>query len=81
LEYLVRANLRYAPTRNEGVETGKPGAEHSMIGKRRLMVKYPNLDGRQRKVDMSKAELPENQVLTVLALTITHGLSSCSTQA
>jgi len=33
LENLVRTNLRYAPTGNEGVETLKNGAEHSMIGK------------------------------------------------
>ena len=44
------------------------------------MAKYPSLDGRKRKVYMSKAELPESQVLTVLHLTVTHGLSSCSTQ-
>ncbi len=30
------------------------------------MVKYPSLDGRKRKVYMSKAELPEAQVLTDL---------------
>ncbi len=37
------------------------------------MAKYPSLEGRQRKVHMSKAELPEAQVLTVLHETVTHG--------
>ena len=37
------------------------------------MAKYPSLDGRQRKVCMSKVELPEVQVLTVLPLAVTHG--------
>jgi len=40
------------------------------------MAKYPSLEGRQRKVYMSKAELPENQVLTAISWAITHGLSS-----
>ena len=35
------------------------------------MVKYPNLEVRQCKVYMSKAELPEAQVLTVLVLSVT----------
>jgi hypothetical protein len=37
------------------------------------MAKYPSLDGRQRKACMSKVELPEAQVLTVVYLTVTHG--------
>ena len=37
------------------------------------MAKYPSLEGRQRKACMSKVELPEAQVLTVLSLTVTHG--------
>ena len=40
------------------------------------MVKYPSLDYRQRKMGMSKAELPEFQVLTVLLLPIAHGYRS-----
>jgi hypothetical protein len=31
------------------------------------MAKYPSLEGRQRKVYKSKAELPEAQVLTGLS--------------
>ena len=41
----------------------------------RLMAKYPSLDGRKRKVYMSKAELPEAQVLTALHVAVTHGFS------
>ena len=37
------------------------------------MAKYPSLDGRQRKACMSKVELPEAQVLTVIIETVTHG--------
>ena len=37
------------------------------------MAKYPSLEGRQRKACMSKVELPEAQVLTVLPSTVTHG--------
>lgn len=39
------------------------------------MAKYPSLDGRKRKMYMSKAELPESQVLTDLWLSVTHGFS------
>ena len=39
------------------------------------MSKYPRLDGCQRKVHMSKAELPETQVLTGLAVPVTHGFT------
>ena len=35
-----------------------------------------SLEGRQRKACMSKVELPEAQVLTVLSLTVTHGFLS-----
>ena len=37
------------------------------------MAKYPSLEGRQRKACMSKVELPEAQVLTVIIETVTHG--------
>ena len=40
------------------------------------MAKYPSLDCRQRKMGMSKAELPEFQVLTGLLELITHGYRS-----
>ena len=38
------------------------------------MEKYPILDGHQRKMCMSKAELPETQVLMALHSAVTHGL-------
>ena len=41
------------------------------------MVKYPSLDVRQCKVYMSKAELPEAQVLTALHTSVTYGLALC----
>ena len=37
------------------------------------MEKYPILNGRQRKMWMSKVELPEAQVLMALHLAITYG--------
>ena len=45
------------------------------------MAKYPSLDGRQRKVYMSKAELPEAQVLTDLHVSVTYGLPHSGTDA
>jgi len=39
-----------------------------------MIAKYPSLDVYQCKVYMSKAELPEAQVLTAPLLTITYGL-------
>ena len=39
----------------------------------RLMGKYPTLDGRKCKVYMSKAFLPEAQVLTALHVAVTYG--------
>jgi len=44
------------------------------------MVKCPNLDGHQRKVYMSKAVLPEAQVLTIFHVIITHGLAEMPQQ-
>jgi len=44
------------------------------------MAKCPSLYGRQRKMYMSKVVLSEAQVLTVLLLTITHGLAEMPQQ-
>ncbi len=49
------------------------------------MAKYPSLDGRKCKVYMSKAELPETQVLTALHWAVTYGFprkwNSCEVMA
>ena len=43
-----------------------------------MMVKYPSLDVHQCKVYMSKAELPEAQVLKALSSPVPHGLASAT---
>ena len=54
-------------------ETAKADAEHSMLGVRRLMVKCPDLEGRQRKMYKNKALLPESRVLTDVMRSVAHG--------
>ena len=43
-----------------------------------MILKYPKLDGHQRKMCMSKVELPETQVLMASHLAITYGFAGNS---
>jgi hypothetical protein len=66
---------------NKEAETPKGDAKLSMSGARRLMVKCPNLDGRQHKVYKSKAVLQESQVLTGLPVPVTYGRSNVTPES